>query len=321
MKKLSRSGFNKCVKCIEKHSRNLEKTILNTYFFDGDKESVINELKLHQNADGGFGHALEPDFQMPKSSPMASTTALQVISKLNLEEQCSEMIKKCIGYFEKTYNEARKGWYAVSKEVNNYHHASWWNYNSEYGMTIIDDNWGNPTAEIIAYLYKYQEYVQELKVEELLANAIDYLLNKTEFASYYEVYCYIRLYNVLPLSYQERIKDKLTLAVSEVLCDDESHWHEFVPYPLRIVKSPTDESFKIDQCLIEKNLDFLVDYIEENMMMMPDWQWDDCLEDSRITDWNLAENIQGWEKAENDWIGVLTLEVLMVLSAFERIED
>ena len=128
----------------------------------------MKKLKLHQNADGGFGHALEPDFQMIKSSPMASTVDLQVISKLSLEDECSEMIKKCIGYFEKTYNEGRKGWFAVSEEVNNYYHTSWWNYNSEYGRTIVDDNWGNHSAEIVGYLYKYREYVQELKVEGCL---------------------------------------------------------------------------------------------------------------------------------------------------------
>lgn len=319
MKMLSKNGFNRSVKCIELHGRNLEKAILDKYFYNREEKKVINELRLFQNLDGGFGHGLEPDFHMPKSSPMASTIAFQIINKLNTEEQCSEIIKKGINYFERTYNHGRKGWYSVSEEVNNYPHASWWNFNSGDMMSIIDENWGNPTAEIVSYIYKYKDYVNSLNVDELLEISIKYLLEKPKFTSQYEVYCFIKLYNTVPLNYKERIKDKLTNAVSQILCNNINKWDEFVPYPLRIIKNPTDESFLVDQCLLEKNLDYIVDYIEEYGMITPKWKWDDCLEDTRINNWKLEDNIQEWEKAKNDWIGVLTLEALMSLGAFKRI--
>ncbi len=320
MKLLSKNALRTAFRYVEQYGRNLEKSILDKYLYNGDEKKVINELKRFQNTDGGFGYGLEPDFHLPHSSPMATTVAFQILHKLKIENEAIEIIKQGISYFERTYNDERRGWYSVSEEVNHYPHASWWNFNEGERMTIVDENWGNPTAEIVSYLYRYKDHVNSLDVNKLLDQSINYFLSKTKFTSQYEVYCFIKLYYTLPNNLKKKIKGKLTDAVGQILCKDVDKWDEFIAYPLRIIKNPKDEKFLINEGLLEKNLEYLIDYIEKYGRIEPRWKWDDCADDNRVTNWKLDDHLEGWEKAKNAWMGVLTSEVLMSLCDFKRIE-
>ena len=56
-------------------------------FDDGSKRDVLKFLAGYQNADGGFGHPLEPDCWNPNSSPLQTWAATQIIKEINLEEK------------------------------------------------------------------------------------------------------------------------------------------------------------------------------------------------------------------------------------------
>jgi hypothetical protein len=54
-----------------------------TYHFAADTgEAVLAALRAYQNADGGFGHALEPDLRDPGSQPAATRIALDMLSEV-----------------------------------------------------------------------------------------------------------------------------------------------------------------------------------------------------------------------------------------------
>ncbi|MEA2067299.1 MAG: hypothetical protein U9O65_09480 [Thermotogota bacterium] len=93
------------------------------------------------------------------------------------------MINSAIRYFEGPFNERRNGWYSLNRKVNDYPHAPWWHFDEKTGITVIDKNWGNPSAEIIAYLFKCIQYVDKLDVEKLVDIAINNIVNKEEFNS------------------------------------------------------------------------------------------------------------------------------------------
>ena len=61
-------------------------------------------------------------------------------------------------------------------------------------MTIIDEHWGNPTAELIGYLHKYREHVTGINPDRILNYAINNLDAREAFVSFHEISCYIRLY-------------------------------------------------------------------------------------------------------------------------------
>jgi hypothetical protein len=50
-------------------------------FADGPAEPVVEALRGYRNADGGFGHALEPDLRCPGSQPAPTLYALEILSE------------------------------------------------------------------------------------------------------------------------------------------------------------------------------------------------------------------------------------------------
>ena len=174
---------------IKNNCDKLYKTLFEYYFLSGESSSVIDALKQYQNEDGGFGHGLEPDFLLPDSSPMATTIALQILN--NIEDL--DLIKDVVRYYEETFDKNRNGWWSVPIKVNEYPHAPWWSYNIEDKCTIIDKNWGNPSAEIIGFMYKWKKYVKEVDITKILDYSIEYFNSLEKFESEHEVYCYIRV--------------------------------------------------------------------------------------------------------------------------------
>jgi hypothetical protein len=302
---LSKDCFNKASKSIVEYGRPLENSLFQAYFKGGTEKEIINELKKFQNQDGGFAHGIESDLRMPNSSPMATSVGVRLLSHLKETDESKKMIKAAIGYLETAFDSERKGWFAVSKEVNGFPHAPWWHYNEDNGMTVIDRNWGNPSAEILAYLYKYREYIKKLDIDYLVEYAINYIENKQEFNSENEVFCYIKLYEVLPGQLQKRLENRIVAAIEQTITYDEKQWHEYVPRPLDFVKSLNGNRFGVLESKINHNLDFVINQLESHGKILPPWG-------ESFYKGDLKE-------AYNEWIGVLTLKALITLNRYMRI--
>jgi hypothetical protein len=52
------------------HARLLERRLFEVEFAGADPASVAQAVQAYQNADGGLGHALEPDLRCPESQPL-----------------------------------------------------------------------------------------------------------------------------------------------------------------------------------------------------------------------------------------------------------
>jgi len=305
LKKLSKDYFEQARQSITKYGRPLEKAIFNKYFSQGSEQEILNELKKFQNEDGGFGHGIESDFRLPLSTSMATSIGLRILSDIEETDESSQMIKSALGYLETSFDKKRNGWFAVNKEVNNYPHAFWWHFNEESNVSIIDRNWGNPSAEIIAYLYKYRHYVQTLDIEGLVEYAINQIEIKQEFNSENEIFCYIKLYEVLPKKFKERLENRIVFAIKQVIVYDEHEWHRYVPRPIEFVKKIDSNKFGILVSKLNDNLNFVIEELELNGKMNPPW-------DKSYYEGDLKQ-------AYNEWIGVLTLKALITLDRFKRI--
>ncbi|MRG86069.1 hypothetical protein [Salinibacillus xinjiangensis] len=305
MRKLSKQAFQGATNWILKNGRPLEQATIKHSFMDGTTESILNALEKYQNENGGFGHGLEADFRLPDSSSLATTVAMQHLIHFGQLEKADEMITKAIQYFEQSYNEKRGGWYAVPEAVNDYPHAFWWTVHED-GMSWIDHNWGNPSAEIIGYLVKYQTKVQQLDVKKLLDQAINHLLSLEKFESEHEIYCYIRLFHLCPEYETAKVKQQLERAATSLVQYESSKWKEYVPSPLKFVHTPGGNSYGIPLEEVNKNLNYLVEQLETNGVLKPNWEWND--------------NLDVWEQAKEEWTGVLTLDTLETLRRFGRID-
>ncbi len=307
MEELDRQSFQRAIDSIYEHGRTLEEASVQHLFRETDPEIVIGELKSYQNEDGGFGNALEPDFRLPSSSPLATSIAFQILEELEMNSSWSEMIEPAVQYLEDSYDEQRGGWLTVPESVNDFPHAPWWHFDDEKGGTIIDNHWGNPTAELTGYLYRHQNMVSEIDVEALIDRAVDHINSLLEFESPAEVYCYVRLYHLLPSEKSGEMEDQITKGVQGLVEEDPDEWSKYVPQPLHFIKNRDSPRFGIPEESIERNLDYMASRLNSSGMLKPNWEW------GRYQD--------TWEIAREEWIGILTLRALVTLKDFNRIKD
>jgi hypothetical protein len=62
------------------HARLLDRRRFELLFDGADAEPVLAALSAYRNADGGYGHGLEPDLRAPESQPAAALHAFEVFA-------------------------------------------------------------------------------------------------------------------------------------------------------------------------------------------------------------------------------------------------
>jgi len=305
MKKLSKTGQLLVDSHMKKNARELERALYDYYFHHEDVSCIIEPLKFYQNEDGGFGKGIEPDFWLRDSSPMATSIGLKYLRLVDHLVEGKEMIKRAVNYLENSYDEERKGWLCVPESVNDYPHAPWWTFDKDKNMTIIDQNWGNPSAELIGYLYLYKKYVEKLNVQEMIDQAIHHYNDSSDYESEHEVYCYIRLYNNIDKQNKIKLEAQLKHAINNLINPKMEEWVSYVPMPLNFVEEDSENLFDMKIKDITANLNFFVELLEEKEQIEPAWMWNDYLE--------------SWQEAKKQWTGILTLETMLKLRKFDRI--
>lgn len=68
------------------HARVLEQRRFEFLFDGGPAEPVVAAVLAYRNADGGYGHALEPDGRGPTSQPLHTRTALELFAEVGAPE-------------------------------------------------------------------------------------------------------------------------------------------------------------------------------------------------------------------------------------------
>src|SRR6056297_3528721 len=309
MKTLSKKGFDQSVNTIMQNGRALERAIVNLSFFNGSPDEVVKALAEYQNEDGGFGGAIELDFTLPLSSPMATSVGLRTISDHCRPVLPVDMIRKAFEYLKATFNESEQRWFSVPQQVNDFPHAPWWHFRADINMTVIDYSWGNPTAELIGYLLEFRDMAQGLDGDGLNRLALEKLEAKEAFQSEHEIYCYIPLYErQVDQSLKARYEKKIKEAVQQLMCKDPDKWFsEYLPKPLDFVKDSGSERFGISEDLLKGHLDGIIDSLEQKGEISPTWEWGQY-EDS-------------WKESKKRWKAELTKRALLQLQSFGRIES
>ena len=105
------------------HARVLDRRRFERLFLGGDPESVRDAVAAYRNADGGFGHGLEPDGRTPGSQPAATEQALRILhqadawDELLAEDACDQLARTA---------PADGGAIFVDPNVEGWPHAPWW---------------------------------------------------------------------------------------------------------------------------------------------------------------------------------------------------
>jgi len=134
---------------IWRNARLLDRQRFAHLFQGAPSAPVIAALAAYQNADGGFGNALEPDKRCPDSQPVDVESALRVIDEIGEDSIWSEPLIARVIDFLATITTSEGGIPFVLPTVRAYPRAPWWDAGDNPPASP------NPTAAIIGLLLKH----------------------------------------------------------------------------------------------------------------------------------------------------------------------
>lgn len=90
------------------HGRPIDQARYAVHFAGGARAELLTALKRYQNADGGFGHGLEPDITAPDSNPFATELALAICREARIDAT-HPLLQHTVAYLEEM-QDADGGW-------------------------------------------------------------------------------------------------------------------------------------------------------------------------------------------------------------------
>ena len=222
---------NKAIKYILKNARPLELAIYKYYFENESSQAIVDEISKFQNADGGFGHALEPDFLNPNSSPIATNDAIITLSRVNALDRDSAIVQGIVKYLEShdSFNEDKKRWLFAIDSNKDYPHAIWWEKKGD-GISKF-----NPSISLAAFMVCYGNRTS--LYEEIIKEGFEYLQTGGDVSGD-DINCYLLAYELLTKNGINNIidinvfKDLLCKAIENCICKDiEKYGVEYIPMP------------------------------------------------------------------------------------------
>ena len=306
MKMLSREAFGRAADYLRNEARPLERALFAYHFEGRGRTAVLAALVPYQNADGGFGRALEPDMRAEASSVVATTIALDILRRVGANEETSGLPAALV-YLMDNYDVETERWPIISPAVEDAPHAPWWDFAAS--ATNFRGFWANPRASVVGYLWQYRKLVPSPFVEGALRLAATDLLTYSQTMEMHDLVCYVDLLETegLPGEMRENMIDKLRRVVVRSVVMDPAEWNDYNLKPLTVVRSPQSElAAAVDPAVLNANLDYLLDTQEADGTWGPNWAWDFIDADA-------------WAVAEREWRGVLTLRNLETLQAFGRL--
>ncbi|RIK42789.1 MAG: hypothetical protein DCC55_07740 [Chloroflexi bacterium] len=307
MNKLSALAFQTVHQHLLEHGRPLDQARYRFYFERGNGADVLAELAKFQNADGGFGHALEPDLRTPASSAVATATGCAFLRAV-AASPTEPVVERAIDYLVTTYDGDRQRWPIVPPAVEEAPHAPWWTYaesEQNFGGSLI-----NPTASIAGYMYDYPDLTPPFLLPEVSDALLSRLDRAPDQMEMHDLQCWIDLAQAreLPEPVRQQVVAKLRRAAPATIERDPQKWASYGLLPLDVAPSPHSFLIEvIDDALIDANLDFWIDQLQ------PDGSWP--------IPWNWATvDEQAWAQAERAWKGYQIVNKLLVFRAYNRIE-
>ncbi len=303
MKQLTQAAFQRAKNFIMAHGRALDQKRFEFHFENGSADAVLDALTPYQNADGGFGHSLEPDIRTSASSAIVTTIGFQMLREIRAPVDHT-LVQKGIQYFIDTYDEGRQVWHIVPPEVEDAPHAPWWNYGNSaetFGQFLV-----NPRAEIVGYLHEFSDGVPTKLLQTLTTAVLKHLYALPDEMEMHDALCCVRLAETETLPDRDKVWAKLAQAAAQGVARSEEQLAGYVLKPLWLVPSPESPLAAELKDAVEMNLDFEIGQQGEAGSWSPNFSWGD-------------QYPEAWRTAKKEWQSRITVDTLKTLKDFGRI--
>jgi hypothetical protein len=311
MKRLSREAFDRARQFLKTQARPLDRAMFEYLFEAASTESAIAELAHFQNEDGGFGQALEPDLRTPSSSALATGIGLRMLRELGCSAD-HPMVRRAVSYLLATFDHQAKVWRVVPHDTNAFPHAPWWHDEDGSLARTFDGFLIIPRAEIVGLLHHFSPLVPadwlndvtERTVTDIEAikalgtgggDDLSYALSLAETEE-------------LPQNFRHRLIARIRAVIPTVVSRDPQEWDSYCISPLKLASSPHSIVADLLWDDLHVHLGYQIDHQTPEGTWDPVWTWGDFYPDV-------------WEQAKHEWRGHLTLNTLITLRAFGRIEE
>lgn len=273
------------------HARLIERLRYEFLFEGGSSERAIEALLPYQNADGGFGNALEPDLRGRESQPIPVWSAFGVL------DECGDFDRPIVQRacaFLSTITTPSGGVPFVLPTVASSPHAPWWTTDDSPSASL------NPTAGLVGFLNKHHVENSWLGPAEAYCwTALDELSETSPY----------ELGNIL--SFLESAPDReraeaAFIRIAGIVQQQgfialDPHTSGEVHFPLTFAPSPKSLGRRLfSDDVIETHVDALV------RQQQPDGGW--------TVNWMIWTPI-----TEHEWRGIRTVEVLHTLKNYGRV--
>jgi hypothetical protein len=311
MKRLSPEQFHRARHFLKTEARPLDRALFEHRFEAAPAESVLERLARYQNADGGFGHALEPDVRTPSSSALATGIGLDMLKELDRPAR-HPMVRHAVAFLLQTFDGEAQVWRVIPRDANEYSHAPWWHDEDGSLARTFDEFLIIPRAQIVGLLRRYAEIVPDDWLDAVTEETVVSIerLEEEAFGGGGDTLRYaldLAEADALPRRFKHRLLPRLRDLTSRIVCREAEEWGSYCATPLKIAPSPEAAVADVLWDDVQRNLDYAIEHQTGEGIWEPTWTWGESFP-------------QAWEQAKLEWRGHLTLEMLKKLDAFERID-
>lgn len=303
MKRLQPEAWERAARFVREHARPLEQALFGYWFRGSDREGVVRELRRFQNLDGGFGRALEPDFTLEASSPLATTVGLQYADILDLPTE-HPLVVGAMRYLLGALDPQELRWPAVPEMVNQSPHAPWWHVDPETGRSGVEITWANPSAEVVGLLWRHARVVPTVFVDRLTERALQEFRSASLPFDLHDFLCWERCARSLPAAAREEMTGRLRASLPGTVEASPAAWAAYGAEPLTLAPAPDALFYPELQDIVELNLDYRLETQASDGGWWPNWTWNQYPE--------------AWERARREWAGILTVRMLKTLRDYGR---
>lgn len=277
------------------------------HFERGAKENVLRALSHYQNADGGFGHALEPDGWNPDSSPIHTWTATEILREIGFTDAEHPIIQGILRYLDSGKDFDGRYWHGVIKTNDDHPCSAWWRM-SEDGAHHDDDN---PAASLIGFIIRFATRGTELydKGVQLARAAYDTycalgaVRDMHTLSNYTQLLYYIEAAGASDIidlaSFRARLKEN----VDALIVRDTEKWKtDYTCFPSRFISSKDSPFYEGNRDIVRAQYAFL------RASQLPDGSWN--------IPWTWDRYPEEWAIAKNWWRSIVIIENALFLRAF-----
>ena len=302
--------FDRACAFIYRNARPLDFARFRYHFENGSKEAVLTALAAYQNADGGFGHALEPDAWNPNSLPIQTWTATEILREIDCTDSSHHIIQGILRYLSGGQDFEGRFWYNTVRSNNDYPHAPWWKTESD--STCHNDY--NPTACLAGFILRFTEQNSALFAlgSRIAKEAFDSYMAGDLLGDMHTAGCFVRLMQyaeevgVTGIFDIDALKDKLKAQVKYSITADKSAWETgYICKPSQFFMN-RDSIFYADNAEIA---DYECGFIERTQQ--PDGAW--------AIPWGWNGYPEEWAISKNWWRGNGALLNLLYLKGMGRL--